>query len=232
MKKIYWCWNCLFLFTGMLIILTGSCKKGDDNNKQVIDIDGNVYQTVTIGTQVWMVENLNVTRYRNGDSIPNIRDSYHWNNINTGAYRDYNDDPVNSITYGRLYNFYNIRDSRQLCPAGWHVPTDEEWRILRELYGGINAGGSLKEAGTEHWQNPNTGATNVSGFTALPGGLYEVVYGNEFKGIEVVGIWWSSTEIKPYFAAFWGMLYNDHYMVSSNEGRVENTGLSIRLIKD
>jgi len=213
-------------------MLINSCKKDDGNNNLVKDIDGNVYHTVTIGTQVWMVENLKVTHYRNGDSIPNVTNNFQWNNILTGAYRDYDDKPSNNITYGRLYNFYTIIDSRQLCPAGWHVPTDAEWRILRELFGGINAGGSLKEAGTDHWLNPNTGATNVSGFTALPGGLFEIIPDNKFKDIEVRGIWWSSTEIKPYYAAFWAMLYNDPFMASSNEGRIENTGLSIRCLKD
>ena len=218
---------------GMLLIIANGCKKKDDANpaNTVTDIDGNVYHTVSIGTQVWMVENLKVTHYRNGEPIPNITDNNQWNNLHTGAYRDYDDTPDNSITYGRLYNFYTIEDSRNLCPGGWHVPTDIEWRILREYLGGINAGYMLKDTTTNHWHSPNTGATNHSGFTALPGGQFDI-YRGKFSHIGLAGVWWSSTEIKPLFAAFWVMEYNNQNMTSTNNGRLGNFGLSIRCVKD
>lgn len=222
--------NCSFLAMGMLLLLTISCKKEKDPTT-VTDIDGNVYHFVTIGTQVWMVENLNVTHYRNGDTISNFINNYDWNNTLNGAYRNYNDDPANGKIYGKLYNFSAIQDSRNLCPLGWHVPSDAEWRILREYLGSINAGGSLKETGTEHWLNPNTGATNSSGFTALPGGLY-IAFQSKFANIEAGGYWWSSTDILPYTAAFWHMACDDNYMTSTIEGAFEYNGLSIRCLKD
>lgn len=223
-------WNYSFLVMAILLLLTNSCKKEKDPTT-VTDIDGNVYHFVTIGTQVWMVENLNVTHYRNGDTISNFINSYDWNNTLTGAYRNYADNPANGKIYGKLYNFFSITDSRNLCPPGWHVPSDAEWRILREYLGGFNAGGRLKEKGTEHWLNPNTGAINSSGFTALPGGSYFDFQG-KFAALEAAGYWWSSTTIKPYYAAFWLMVYDGNYMTSVSEGAFEYCGLSIRCLKD
>jgi len=131
----------------------------------VIDIDGNAYHTVTIGTQVWMTENLKTTKFRNGDSIPYFFKSY------GRGYCWYNNDIKNKNPYGAIYNFYTATDSRGLCPLGWHIPTKAEWTTLSNYLGGNSvAGGKLKEAGTIHWQSPNTGATNESGFTALPSG--------------------------------------------------------------
>ena len=148
----------------------------------VTDIDGNTYQTVKIGDQWWMAENLKVTCYRNGDAIPNITDGTTWASLSTGAYCEYNNDINNVATYGRLYNWYAVTDSRNIAPAGWHVPSDAEWKQLEMYLGmsqseadatgwrGTDEGGKLKEVGTMHWNSPNTGATNESGFTALPGG--------------------------------------------------------------
>ena len=221
------------IIIGVLLILTNSCNKDDDSNpvNTVTDIDGNIYHTVEIGTQVWMVENLKVTHYRNGDAIPNIIDNNQWNNSMTGAYRDYDDTASNSIAYGRLYNFYTIVDSRNLCPSGWHVPTDIEWRTLREYLGGISAGGMLKDTSTNYWQSPNTGATNYSGFTALPGGQFDAFRG-EFSFINSAGFWWSSTEIKPYYAACWVLQYDSQNMTSSNNGMFAYFGISVRCVKD
>lgn len=148
----------------------------------VIDIDGNVYQIVTIGTQVWMAENLKVTHYRNGDVIPNVTDGPTWAGLTTGAYCEYDNNVASVATYGRLYNWYAAVDTRNIAPDGWHVPSDEEWKQLETYLGmsqaeadaiglrGSDEGGMLKETGTSHWDSPNTGATNESGFTALPGG--------------------------------------------------------------
>ncbi|MDD3731704.1 MAG: fibrobacter succinogenes major paralogous domain-containing protein, partial [candidate division Zixibacteria bacterium] len=148
----------------------------------VTDIDGNVYQTITIGTQVWMAENLKVTHYREGDAIPHVTDGTTWAGLTTGAYCEYNNDVNNVAVYGRLYNWYAVIDSRNIAPEGWHVPSDEEWKQLEMYLGmsqadaditdwrGTDEGGKLKETGTIHWYSPNTGANNESGLSALPAG--------------------------------------------------------------
>jgi len=137
----------------------------------VTDIDGNCYRTVTIGTQVWMAENLKVTHDCNGEAIPNVTDGATWAGLTAGAYCEYNNDVNNVATYGRLNNWYAVADSRNISPAGWHVASDAEWQTLSIFLGGdAIAGGKMKETGTTHWYSPNTGATNESGFSALPGG--------------------------------------------------------------
>ncbi|HDS01520.1 MAG TPA: hypothetical protein ENO07_05815, partial [candidate division Zixibacteria bacterium] len=148
----------------------------------VTDIDGNVYQTVLIGDQCWMMENLKVTHYRNGDPIPEVTDGGSWGMLSTGAYCNYDNNESYVAVYGRLYNWYAAADSRNIAPDGWHVPSDAEWKQLEMYLGmsqadadatgwrGTDEGGKLKEADTTHWQSPNNGATNESGFTALPGG--------------------------------------------------------------
>jgi len=137
------------------------------------DADNNNYSVVQIGTQVWMAENLKTIKYSNGDSIPNVTDNSQWSNLTTGAYCNYsnttNTDTIN--TYGRLYNWYAVDDSYDIAPAGWHVPTDTEWTTLTTYLGGtFVAGGKMKENCTTLWASPNTGATNESGFSGLPGG--------------------------------------------------------------
>jgi len=145
------------------------------------DIDGNVYETVTIGTQVWMAENLKVTHYRNGNTILHIIDWFSWFTL-TGAYCEYDNDVNNVAVYGRLYNWYAVNDSRYIAPVGWHVPSDAEWLTLVDYLGGDTvADGKMKEIGTTHWVSPNTGATNESGFSALPGG-YRDYGGNSDMG--------------------------------------------------
>ncbi len=128
----------------------------------VSDIEGNTYKTIKIGTQTWMAENLKTTKYKDGSEIPNI--------TNNG---DYDNNPANSETYGRLYNWYTVDDDKGVCPEGWHVPDDAEYTVLTDYLGGESvAGGKMKETGTEHWNSPNTGATNESGFTGLPRGVF------------------------------------------------------------
>jgi uncharacterized protein (TIGR02145 family) len=177
----------------LTVILIQSCKKGNDN--VIRDIDGNVYTSVTIGTQVWMVENLKTTKYSNGDLIgtttPSTLDiaaeatpKYQW---------AYDGNESNVATYGRLYTWYAVSDNHNICPTGWHVPTDAEWTTLTTSLGGEDvASGSLKEAGASHWITPNEGATNSSGFTALPSGIRDSNGTYYFVGYH--GYWWSSTE--------------------------------------
>jgi uncharacterized protein (TIGR02145 family) len=195
----------------------------------VTDYDGNVYHTITIGTQVWMVENLKVTHYRNGVAISNVTDNTIWSNLASGAYCNYNNSASNGTTYGLLYNWYTVDDSRNLTPAGWHVPTQAEWTTLFTYLGGVSvAGGKLKETGTTHWNSPNTGATNSSGFTALGGGSR---YSNgTYYGLKDNGKWWSSTEDFPGSAYHVEMYSYDAtvYMV----GLSEIIGMYVRCIMD
>src|SRR5664280_1993486 len=169
----------------------------------ITDVDGNIYNTVTIGTQTWMAENLKTTKYNDGTAIPLVTDNSAWATLTTGAYSNYSDNPSNSTTYGRLYNGYVVDNNaatkvasnggKNVCPTSWHVPTDAEWITLTTyLGGGSVAGGKLKETGTTHWTTPNTGATNETGFTALPGG-YRSTNG-AYNNFEDYGYWWSSTE--------------------------------------
>jgi uncharacterized protein (TIGR02145 family) len=197
------------------------------------DIDGNVYTTVTIGTQTWTVENLRVSRYTNGDPIPNVTAGNDWINLTTGAWCwFYNDFQYEGI-YGKLYNWYVINDPRSLCPAGWHVPADTEWQVLIDYLGGWEvAGAKLKstgtlEAGTGLWASPNTGATNESGFTALPGGMRDS--DSQFHFLNSIGHWWSSTELSPE-AAWERVLYYDGIHVARH-GFDKRRGFSVRCIK-
>ena len=195
----------------------------------VTDIDGNVYHTVTIGTQVWMVENLKVTHYRNGYLIPNITDGTQWGSLKTGAYCNYNNDSNNADTYGYLYNWYAVNDSRNICPAGWHVPTDEEWETLETyLGGGTVAGGKMKETGTEHWKSSNTGATNESGFTALPGGYRR--FDGIFHYVGGYGYWWSATEHNATYA--WYHYVGFSYSNLNRYYYSKELGFSLRCLRD
>lgn len=167
----------------------------------ITDLDGNIYKTITIGTQVWMAENLKTTKYRNGNPIPNITNTNQWKNLRTGAYCDYVNYSQFSNTYGHLYNWYAI-ESGNLCPTGWHVPSETEWEILIDYLGGqLNAGAKLKEYGNSHWSSVSSVATNESGFTALPGGMRErssfigIELGYSFTSISYGCYLWTSTAI-------------------------------------
>lgn len=179
---------------GLQSQITALQKVLESSGLIVKDADGNTYNTVTIGNQTWMKENLKTTKYINGDPIPNVVDGTEWINLITGAYCWYNNDAESyENPYGKLYNCYAIMDNRKICPVGWHIPTLYEWNTLLNYLGGPNvAGGKLKEAGTMHWLSPNTGATNVSGFTALPGGRRLNTDGT-FNGTNWIGSHWSAT---------------------------------------
>jgi uncharacterized protein (TIGR02145 family) len=154
----------------LVLIITNSCKK-DEESTDIKDADGNVYTSVTIGTQVWMVENLKTTKYSDGTTIPNATDYIDGTNLTVGAYCWYDNDIANKTPYGGLYNWYAV-NTNKICPTGWHLPSDSELATLATFLGGeAIAGSKLKEAGTTHWIDPNIGATNESGFTALPGGV-------------------------------------------------------------
>jgi uncharacterized protein (TIGR02145 family) len=188
------------------------------------DIDGNVYNTVTIGTQVWMVENLRTTKFNDNTTIPLVTDNTSWSTLSTPGYCWYNNDEASyKATYGALYNRYTVdvasNGDKNVCPTGWHVPNDVEWTTLKDNMG-ANAGGKLKEAGIIHWQDPNYGATNESGFTALPGGCR--ISSLAFDQATKYGYWWSST------TKTFGLNYDDGVVNDRNWA----TGYSIRCIQD
>lgn len=195
----------------------------------VTDYDGNVYDTVKIGTQVWLLENIKVTHYRNGDIITNIKDFGTWRNSGSGARCYYNNDSITyASVYGVLYNWYAVNDSRNIAPVGWHVPSNAEWLTLINYLGGDSvAGGKLKEIGFTHWQSPNTGATNQSGFTALPGGGRG--FETSYSRIDSNASWWCST-VYPIEATLYGVAYNFKYSYAGSTSRA--CGTSIRCVKD
>jgi uncharacterized protein (TIGR02145 family) len=205
----------------------------------VTDIDGNVYHVVTIGTQVWMAGNLKTTKYNDGTAIPNIIDNTAWAAPTTGAYSDYSNTPANSTTYGRLYNWYAVDNNaatkvasnggKNVCPTSWHVPNDAEWTTLITFLGGETVAGSkLKETGTTHWTAPNAGATNETGFTALPGGLrYD---SGTYDTIRSLGDWWSSTEYSTTVA--WDRGVYSSYAGVGRYGSNKQSGFSVRCLRD
>ena len=195
----------------------------------VTDIDGNVYNTVTIGTQTWMKENMKVTKYRNGDVIGTTTSATISSETSPKYQWAYNGDENNVSTYGRLYTWYAATDSRGLCPTGSHLPTDAEWTILTDYLGGESvAGGKLKEAGTSHWSSPNTSADNSSGFTALPGGLRSNK--GAFLSIGSRGYWLSATEHNTSYAWTRDLHYDNSYSFRWSNNK--DYGDSVRCVRD
>ena len=220
--------------------LASSASNSVTPTAPITDIDGNVYNTVYIGTQLWMAENLKTTKYNDGTPIPNVTvDMATWAALTTGAYSDYNNTPANSTIYGRLYNWYAVDNNaatkvasnggKNVCPTSWHVPTDTEWTTLTTYLGGESvAGGKLKETGITHWITPNTGATNETGFTALPGGYR--TDGGLYYYVGDEGYWWGSAEFST--AGTWGrfMGYYDTWVGRFGSGK--QSGLSVRCVRD
>ena len=209
-------------------------------NDTVTDIDGNIYETVQIGDQLWMAENLKVTHYQNSDEIP-----YIYNDPQYGAYINYSNNTDNVGVYGRLYNWFAVNDERGLCPDNWHVPSDDEFKSLEMYLGmsesetngeglrGTDEGGKLKEEGNEHWDIPNTGATNETGFTALPGGnrRYETYTNQEiFSGLNRYGFFWSSSEV--YTVNAWYRVFSFDYSESNRYHLSKTNAFSIRCVED
>jgi uncharacterized protein (TIGR02145 family) len=215
----------------LALILISSCKKDHEENKNPTDIDGNTYQTVTIGNQVWMAENLKVTRYRNGDVIPNVTVNATWISLTTGALCDYGNTEANSAVYGKLYNWYAVNDSRNIAPVGWHVATDGDWMTLfGYLGGGSVAGAKLKETGTTHWNNPNKGATNESGFKALGAGIRTYSSTGNFEQLKTIGAWWSTASYNALNTWNYQMFSTEIYTVIPINVKTE--GFSVRCVKD
>jgi uncharacterized protein (TIGR02145 family) len=186
--------------------------------------NGTATPIVSICCQSWMTKNLDVDRYRNGDPIPQVTDATAWAALTTGAYCYYNNDPANNATYGKLYNWFAVNDPRGLAPEGWHIPTDFEWTTLENCLGGAAvAGGAMKEPGTTHWITPNTGASNTSGWTGLPGGRRNGV--GTFDSFGAAGHWWMS-----YSNLYRILFYNAG--VISREGINATNGNSVRCLRD
>jgi uncharacterized protein (TIGR02145 family) len=221
------------------ITLVYSCSSSSDSTDEngntstpVTDVDGNTYQTVVICNQTWTKNNLNVSKYRNGDIIPQVTNAAQWANLTTGAWCYYNNDPATGATYGKLYNWFAVNDPRGLAPTGYHIPSDLEWISLTTCLGGVGyAGSKMKEIGTLHWLSPNTDATNLSGFTALPAGNRSF-YDGTFSLIQRETAWWSSTQAGTSTDAWTrGLYYASGVAVLRNDMK-KKFGLSIRCIKD
>jgi uncharacterized protein (TIGR02145 family) len=209
-------------FILFVFVMSISCKE------DCIDIDGNVYSTVKIGNQTWMAENLQTTKYRNGDPISNIVCKTDWKNKTTGAYCNF-DNTVNTV-YGKLYNWYAVSDSRNIAPQGWHVPTDIEWSVLETFLGGNSrAGGILKEIGIMHWRSPNSCATNESGFTGLPAG-FRNGFDGRFDSLGITSYFWSFTQDGTSNALNFNLLYNSGSSCRASFDK--SYGVSVRCVKD
>lgn len=195
----------------------------------ITDIDGNVYRIITIGTQVWMAENLKTSHYNDGGIISNITDNTQWGATTTGAYCYYNNDTSNRTIYGNLYNWYAV-NTNKLAPIGWHVPTQAEWQVLADYLGGItNAGGPMKSTSALWSGGINIGATNSSGFSGLPGGNRVWTTGG-YGNLGTYGSFWSATAVDSANAHFWSLYRSNTSLDTSYNSK--NDGFSIRCIKD
>ena len=207
-----------------------------------MDADGNLYNSVTIGMQIWLNENLKTTKYNDNTSIPYVPDNTTWNNSLSPGYCWYNNDEASSKdTYGALYNWYAV-NTEKLCPLGWHVPSHTEWKTLEVYLGmtqqqadfsggfrGTDEGGKLKETGTTHWLSPNTGATNETGFNAVPGGYRK--YSGSYLWVGELGYWWSATE-HAYLDAYYRGLFYNYSSIYAGYTNVKVSGQSVRCLKD
>jgi uncharacterized protein (TIGR02145 family) len=197
---------------------------------------------VRICSQVWSTRNLDVVTYRNGDTIPQVTDPASWGTLTTGAWCWYDNDPTNGKEYGRLYNWHAVNDPRGLAPIGWRIPTDHDWNVLIKCIDEAAdttcslcvqspiAGGAMKEVGFLHWMAPNTGATNSSGFTALPAGFVSNFSLNGFSNLQFLAGFWSANAIDNTFVGIRSIDFNRGDIF--RRAQFKTTGLSVRLIKD
>ena len=222
-------------------------KNDNPNSNAKTDSIGNPaaanYPNIKIANQVWMLKNLDVSTYRNGDPVPQVADQTEWSTLTTGAWCWYNNDSAAyGATYGKLYNWYAVNDPRGLAPKGWHIPSENEMMALAKSidpgagndgyikYNTNTAGGALKETGTSHWKSPNTGATNSSGFTALPTGLRDGTSGFDYSGR--FGSFWSTSEYEAQkeFATYMEMARNESSVSISSTPKIN--GYAVRCIRD
>lgn len=196
----------------------------------LIDFEGNSYRTLAMcDGKEWMTENLNVSFYRNGDSIPYVEDAKLWSELTTGAWTYYNNDYQYGWVFGKLYNWYAVNDPRGLAPEGWRVANEEDWGGLIDCLNGYHvAGGFMKEISTLHWASPNVGAVNSSGFSALPGGGRSSM--GDFVMIESLGVFWSNDSYDELQAWIKHMSYSNTYVVSFYNDK--KSGFSVRCVKN
>ncbi len=249
MRKNFRIWIYSLVVIGAFVMFTPGCGNDDKNDTGVtdiddnIDIDGNVYTTITIGTQVWMVENLKTTKYRNGDPIQNVTNNSAWATLTQGAQCNYNNSETNGIKYGKIYNWHAVKDSRKLAPTGWHIPSDAEWTTLTN-YLAANLGVSTSvakalAAKTDWITSVEIGAigndltkNNASGFSALPGGIRGLDGpSGTFGWLNTDSWFWSSSEIDASFASARG-LRNTTKSNLEIGGFFKTDGLAVRCIKD
>lgn len=224
-------------------VINGANLNSDLEYATVADIDGHNYATIKIGNKEWMAQNLRTARYSNGDEISEVGASSTWVGLNTGAWAHYDNSAEFESIYGKLYNGYAVTDTRNICPNGWHVPTELDWQALETALGmpseqldqqgprgGIqNVGGKLRSVGSQYWIAPNQGASNESGFSAIPGGLRSYFDGS-FSNIKAYGSFWSSSSSGPD-AIYRRDLDSFSGVVIRYGGSVRN-GLSVRCVKD
>jgi uncharacterized protein (TIGR02145 family) len=210
----------------MKVILPGNIKTYNISEIDSIIFTFNTCTEIQIGNQIWMCKNLDVDHYRNGDSIPEVRDLNEWHQSKTGAWCYFLNDSSNGEIYGRLYNWFAVNDPRGLAPEGWHIPSDSEWVELEHFLGGSGiAGGKMKVKGNIHWHSPNRGATNESGFSALPGGNRVDMFNN----LGSKSSFWSSTEDNISVAWTRSLSKDDTNINRSYE--YKGIGFSIRCVK-
>jgi uncharacterized protein (TIGR02145 family) len=198
----------------------------ENTTSLVTDVDGNIYQSVKIGTQIWLKKNLMVTKYQNRDPINEVVLDGLWQNLLIGGWSNIDNTSDNNETYGKLYNWFAVSDERKLCPQGWKIPSDDDWTVLTSYLGGLDvAGGKLKSTGITFWQIPNAWANNLSYFTGLPSGYRDEL--GVFFGVGYYGLWWSSTS--NGMEAWSRYIYNE-FNYASKETFSKNRGLSIRCL--
>jgi uncharacterized protein (TIGR02145 family) len=225
----------------IMLILFNSCKKKEESEpiieSSVTDNEGNIYKAVTVGSQVWMAENLKVSKYQNGDLIGTtdiykdisneVSPKYQWAYIDGARLNA----ESNVATYGRLYTWAVVTDSRKICPVGWHVPSQSEWKKLIDYVGGDHiAGGMLKETGYTHWNSPNQGATDKYGFSALGSGSRSEKGGT--GNLLMLGYWWSGTEYELNPTRAWQLTIVADFQDAGLVMTLKNSGNSVRCIKD
>lgn len=210
----------------ILIVVLSGCKKEE---KTVTDIDGNTYRTITVGGKVWMAQDLRTTRFNDGSDISYVQGGTQWANLTAAAFAEVNNSSSNAAIYGRLYNWYAVADSRKLCPAGWHVPSAEEYAdFISKFDSEDKAGGHMKETGTEYWLSPNVEATNLSGFSARGAGY--VNYQGVYKDFKYVTGFWTSTAADATYAYYVGLWSADPWCDQTAANK--KTGFQVRCVKD
>lgn len=218
--------------SSILVVCLYVCLLPTTFAQSVTDLDDHTYTTRKISDQTWMGQNLDVSHFRNGDPIPEVNTDEEWEKAGLErkpAWCYYEGSGEQGKTYGKLYNWYAVNDSRGLAPKGWHIPSEEEWMKLSKSLGGDElAGKKLKEKGTVHWKSPNESATNESGFSALPGGL-NYSFGT-FVDLGITGYWWTSTANGDETAVLYSLSYKDSAL--NNLFLNKGVGISVRCVKD